>query len=311
MRPEASLIMPAWRPRPDWLRAAVLSALDEPGCEVELIVVDDGSEERVEPLLAEVDDPRLRVIRIDHAGPYAARNAGVAASRGEYLRFVDADDVVAPGSTGRLLALARGVDGSLSYGATLMCDEALAPERLISSELEGWVAEQCVLGAFDVYIVSILFPRAVVERAGPWDESAFHVSGDWDFGLRALEHGPVRRLDEVVTHYRRHARSVTRTADVAAGGFAARLVVDRYFDRHPEQRGGDLERRAYLRVHLDRAEAHASLGEHRLAARELAAASGRDPRAAAAAAARWGVARLRAVTRRVATRAPRRSTPPS
>ena len=91
--------MPAWRPREDWLRAAVASALDEEACPLELVVVDDGSEEPVAPLLEDVIDPRLRVVRIEHGGSAPARNAGGAASRGTHIRYVDADDVVEPGST--------------------------------------------------------------------------------------------------------------------------------------------------------------------------------------------------------------------
>jgi glycosyltransferase involved in cell wall biosynthesis len=300
-----SLIMPAWRPRADWLRKAVASALEEDGCELELIVVDDGCEEPVSPLLAEVADPRLRILRIDHAGPYAARNAGIAAARGTLVRFVDSDDVVEPGSTGRLAALAGGEGERLAYGATLMCDEDLAPTRTVSSELEGDVTATCVLGGFEVFLTAIVFPRTVIERAGRWEETAFAVSGDWDFVLRAVEQAPVRRLDEVVARYRRHSSSITKSADVAAGARAGRLVLDRYFARHPEQRGSSLERRAYSRLHLDRARAHASLGERRPAARQLALAARRDPAAALAAAGSLGAARLRPLIARASRRGSR------
>jgi len=77
-----SLVMPVWRPRPGWLREAVVSALQEHACQIELIVVDDACEEPVAGLLAGIEDPRLRVLRIEHAGPYGARNAGIAAARG-------------------------------------------------------------------------------------------------------------------------------------------------------------------------------------------------------------------------------------
>ncbi len=275
-----SLIMPVWRPRGDWLRDAVASALEERECELELIVVDDGSDEPVAPLLAEVGDARLRVIRIDHAGPYAARNAGIAAARGAFLRFIDADDIVAPGSTSRLLAIATEGKDVVAYGATLMCDEALVPQKVFTSELHGDAVQACVLGGFEVFLVSFLFPRAVVDRAGPWEETGFRVSGDWDFVLRALEQAPVRGLGEVVTRYRRHGASITKSSNVAAGAAAGRLVLDRYFARHPELHGTSLERRAYFRLHIDRARDHAWLGEPWLAANELARAARRDPAAA-------------------------------
>jgi glycosyltransferase involved in cell wall biosynthesis len=56
--PLVSLVMPVWRPRPDWLLQAVRSALAQRDCELELIVVDDGNAEPLDALLAEVRDPR-------------------------------------------------------------------------------------------------------------------------------------------------------------------------------------------------------------------------------------------------------------
>lgn len=301
MTPDVSLVMPAWRPRPDWLRAAVTSALDEAECDLELLVVDDGSDQPVAPLLAEVGDSRLRVMRVEHGGPYAARNAALREVRGAYVRFVDSDDLVEPGSTGRLLERVRDEPGAIAYGATMMCDEDLAPGEVFTSDVEGDASETCVLGGFEVFVVSLLFPRAVLDRSGPWEESAFPVSGDWDFVLRALEQAPVRRIEGVVTRYRRHRGSVTGVADVAAGAEAAQLVLDRYFGRNPAKRGTDLERRAYLRVHLDRAEAHAWAGQPGPAARQLVLAGRRDPRAALAAA-----GRISALASRRAARALRR-----
>lgn len=304
-----SLVMPVWRPRREWLHEAVGSALDEHACDLELIVVDDGNEQPVAELLGDVEDDRLRLLRVEHAGPYAARNAGLAAARGDFVRFVDADDVVEPGSTGRLLALARSGSGELlAYGATLMCDEALAPQRVVTAQTEGLVAHECVLGGFEVFLVSILYPRTVLERVGPWEETAFSVSGDWDYVLRALEEAPVRRLDEVVTRYRRHPSSVTKTARVAAGADAGRLVLDRYFERHPDELGTALERLAYANLHIDRARTHAWARQPREALGQLRLAARRDPIAASAAVARFGAERTRDLIAR-ARRRERRAPP--
>ena len=251
--------MPVREPRADWFRHAVASALEERGCELELLVVADGGGEAVEPMLAGIDDPRLRLLVAERGGPYAARNAGLRAAAGTHVRFVDSDDVVEPGSTGRLLELVGEREDVVSYGATLMCDERLEPGRTVTSALEGDVTEACVLGGFHVYVVSMLFPRRVVELAGEW-ETAFRISGDWDFVLRALEHAEARRLDETVTRYRRHGDSITRRADVAAGAEAGRLVLERYFARNPQPSGSTLARRAYVRLYVDRARAHAWQG---------------------------------------------------
>ena len=284
MSPLVSLIMPVRLIRREWLLEAVGSALDEHEVAVELVVVDDASPESVQEALEPVRDPRLRVIRIAHAGPYGARNSGLAAAAGDWVRFVDSDDLVTRGSTGRLFKAAAG-ERVIAYGGTLVCDEQLTPRRLIASSLEGSVEAPCVLGRFDVRVVSMLFPRDVVDAAGQWDPS-FRVSGDWDFVLRTVELAPVRPVDVIATQYRRHAASVTRTADVAAGERARERIVDRYFERRPEQLGGASSQEVRLNLLLDSAAAYAHHVERRAALARLARASTIRPAAAAAAAAR-------------------------
>jgi succinoglycan biosynthesis protein ExoO len=248
--------MPVWRPRRDWLDAAVRSALAD-GAVSELVVVDDGCPTPVDGLLA-VSDPRVRVVRADHGGPSAARNAGLAVAAGDWIRFVDADDVVVAGSTARMLARADGAS-AIVHAATVVCDEELRPSHTIASLLEGDVARACVLGAFEVRVVSMLFPHVVVDAAGPWDTS-FDVSGDWDFVLRCVERSPVVRDAGVAAYYRRNDASVSRAASVGAGEAARARIVDGFVERHPEERGGPVERAARAEALAGAARGFASRG---------------------------------------------------
>src|SRR5437763_15284450 len=95
--PVVSFVMPARQPRRDWLEAAVTSVLSEEGCDVELLVVDDGSPEPVERVLEGSDDPRLRVLRVDHGGISHALNAALSGAAGEHCRVTGAEEVLGPG----------------------------------------------------------------------------------------------------------------------------------------------------------------------------------------------------------------------
>jgi glycosyltransferase involved in cell wall biosynthesis len=274
-----SLVMPVWQPRRDWLRHAVDAALAHRDCEIELIVVDDGSPGSVAGLLSDVDDPRLRVLRIEHGGGARARNAGVAAARGAYLRFIDADDEIVPESTARLVELVGGRDDVIAYGATMFCDPDLKPLWRMTSRVQGDAVEACLLGRFTTRPHAFLFPRRVIERTGGWD-SEFPVSGDWDFILRALEHGTVRGTPEVATLYRRHSGGITGDPD--EGELGARMVVDRYFERHPEQRGSRLQERADARLLAHAGRIHAMHGRWRHGLRKMVSAARHDPSAVSA-----------------------------
>ena len=245
--PLVSLVMPAWNPDPAWLRQAISSALAQEGCEIELIVVDDGSDIPVEELLDGVDDDRMRVRRVAHGGAARARNAGIEIARGEYFRFIDCDDVIPRDSTSHLLAIAGNDDAVIAYGATLACDEDLRPQSVIGSTLQGGVAESCLLNRFAMTIHSLLFPRSIVEEIGPW-ESSLVVSEDWDYSLRAFERASVRGDRRIATHYRIHPLMNSRNVTEAIRGY--RVVVDRYFERNPERRNESLHRRAMALFHL-------------------------------------------------------------
>jgi Glycosyl transferase family 2 len=273
-----SLIMPAWQPRPDWLGEAVGAALAQRDCQLELLVVDDGSPEPVADLLARFDDERLRNIRIDHAGATAATNAGIAAARGDYMRFIDADDVIDRDSTTRLLELIGGRDDVIAYGATVFCDENLRPLWRMTSDIEGDAVIPCLLGRFTTRPHAFLFPRQVVEATGEWS-TELTVSEDWDFILRALEHAEVRGTHAVATFYRRHPGGLT--SDPAQGERGARAVIDGYFQRHPEQLGTRTERRARARMLALIGRVYLTHGERGKGVGYLARSAVRDPSAIA------------------------------
>jgi glycosyltransferase involved in cell wall biosynthesis len=269
-----SHLLPVWNARRDWLLASVRSVLAQDGCELELVVVDDGSEVPVHEVLAEISDRRLRVVRTEHVGVSHARNVAVEQARGDFLRFVDGDDVLPRSSAAQLVAVGRR-EGALAYGWTTFCDERLRPLWTMRCDVAGDAVEACLLGRFNARLPAILFPRRVVEAIDGWDP-AFRVSGDWDYVLRALEVAPVVNVPATVAYYRKHGSSVTaRGAGAAAGGA---LVLDRYLARHPDERGTSLERRA--RAGVDATAARALLARRRVrdgvAAAARAAAA--DPR---------------------------------
>jgi glycosyltransferase involved in cell wall biosynthesis len=273
-----SLIMPAWQPRVDWVNEAVGGALAQRDCELELLVVDDGSPQPVVDLLSSLDDARLRLIRVDHAGRTAATNTGIRAARGDYMRFIDADDVIAPDSTARLLELIGGRDDVIAYGATMFCDENLRPLWRMTSDVEGDAVIPCLLGRFTTRPHAFLFPRRVIEATGDWF-TELTVSEDWDFILRALEHAEVRGTHEVATYYRRHAGGLT--SDPEEGERGAQLVVAGYFQRHPEQRGTRIERRARARMLALIGRVYLTHGERRKGLGKLARSAAHDPSALA------------------------------
>ena len=230
--------------------------------------------------LGPVDDPRLRVVRIEHGGTAAARNAGIAHARGRLIRFIDADDVLEPDSTARLAALIGVRNDVVAHGTTVVSDEELRPLRMIASSLEGDVVVPCLLGKFDVRHVSMLFPRRVVELAGPWF-GGYHISEDWDFVLRALEHATVRGGPGTATllqpsRGRAPASPRSRSARTAPGSSSGTSSATRN-SAEPASSA-----RLLAAADLDPAAAYAALGHRRGRVRLRRAARARPVQAASA-----------------------------
>ncbi len=92
-----SIIVPVYQVR-DYLKECVDSLCVQTYTNLEILLMDDGSDDGSEKLCDELQrrDQRVRTFHLEHVGVSAARNAGIDASRGEWISFVDADDWVAP-----------------------------------------------------------------------------------------------------------------------------------------------------------------------------------------------------------------------
>ncbi|MGH8156946.1 MAG: glycosyltransferase family 2 protein [Rhodanobacter sp.] len=113
-----SVIMPVYNAAA-WLPRAIDSVLAQTHANVELVAVDDGSQDDSAAILAAFAraDARVRVQRQPNGGVAAARNVGVAAARGDYIAFLDADDWWHPVKLERQLADMRESGALISYAA--------------------------------------------------------------------------------------------------------------------------------------------------------------------------------------------------
>jgi succinoglycan biosynthesis protein ExoO len=113
--PDVSFIMAAFNTAP-YVRAAVESALRQADVDVEVILVDDGSSDRTADIVADlaVQDPRITLMRRERqGGASVARNAAIDMARGAWIAILDADDLVAPERSRRLLDLAAATSADI------------------------------------------------------------------------------------------------------------------------------------------------------------------------------------------------------
>jgi hypothetical protein len=118
-----SVIMPVFNME-RYVEAAVASVLAQSYEDFELIIVDDGATDRSVEICKGFDDARVRILHQRNRGLAAARNAGIRESRGEYIAFIDADDLWAPGKLGCHLAHLNSQPAvGVSYSCAAYIDE--------------------------------------------------------------------------------------------------------------------------------------------------------------------------------------------
>jgi glycosyltransferase involved in cell wall biosynthesis len=184
------------------LQAGLRSVLGQRNVDLEVIVVDDGSRDDTPQWLGQVGDPRLRVLRHEVAtGVATARNHGIAAARGEWLAFLDDDDLWAPDKLCRQLATAEEASADLVYVGAFQTDSSRRVTALLAcpeaSSLGSRIYEHNVLPAGQS---SVIVRREVLDRVGGFDPRLAHFA-DWDMWIRLVEQARCAACPEPLVAY--------------------------------------------------------------------------------------------------------------
>lgn len=213
--PTVSVIIPALNAEA-YIGQAVASALASQGVAVEVIVIDDGSDDGTWQVL-EGFDARVRKVRQSRGGPYRARNLGAQLARGEWLAFLDADDDWRPDKLARQLAAADDQTG-LVYTDRLNFGDCARVKELQSDSVTLWdgdVFEPLLQGNF-ITLSSVLMRKSWFDKLGGFSVTQRGV-GDWDLWLRyAAAGGRVKLCREPLTRYRIHPGQMSGELDERA-----------------------------------------------------------------------------------------------
>jgi glycosyltransferase involved in cell wall biosynthesis len=237
--PRISVVIPT-RNRWQLLRARALpAALSQADVDHEVIVVDDASTDETAAQLAAIEDPRVRVVRREQRGGMSgARNTGIEAASGDWVAFLDDDDLWSPRKLTAQLAVADATGADFVYAAAIAVDErGTVLDTLYvppAAELEAKLLQACVVPAGASNVIA---RTARVRSLGGFDEQFVHV-GDWDLWIRLAAVGTAAVCDEVLVAYVLHPTNLhavddpARELDALVGKHAAstparRLSVDR------------------------------------------------------------------------------------
>jgi glycosyltransferase involved in cell wall biosynthesis len=220
--PLVSIVIPYYNQQL-FIAETVLSAKRQTYPSVEIIVVDDGSPVPAEPYLREIDG--IQLFRTENHGCPATRNFGFAKSSGEYLVFLDGDDILSPGAVeAHLKAFAQHPETGLSFGSSSAIDERgeqIRPGHVCRPRRNYFLTflesnPICSPGA-------TMIPRSAFAEAGMFDERLRSQVDDLDLYLRVARKYRVTQHDFCVLAYRLHSNNVSRDQEKLLAGTLAML----------------------------------------------------------------------------------------
>lgn len=200
-----SVIVPTYG-RGSLLKLALDSLLRQTYPIAEIIIVDDGSDD---PLPAELtSSSTVRLIRQPHAGRSAARNTGLQAAQGQFIAFLDDDDILPPESIEkRVRYLIDHPTVDVVYTDALAIDAAGVVlglfQRVNGARPSGQVFAE-MLRQNLAPIHAYLFRRGCLEKTGQFD-TVLDSAEDWDFWLRMAMYYRFAYLDAPLACYRIHS----------------------------------------------------------------------------------------------------------
>jgi glycosyltransferase involved in cell wall biosynthesis len=220
--PTVSILVPCYNSRP-WVEATLESALAQTWQDIEIIAVDDGSTDGTSAHLEPFVTRGVKVVRQPNRGASAARNRALQEAGGDFIQFLDADDLLSPGKIAvqveALKARGRTWVASSSWGRfeTEAADAVLVPEAVWRDQpaIDFLVTSALVNLMFPV--CAWLLPRQLCEAAGPWDETlSMNDDGEYMARVLAASDGIVF-CEQARAYYRSTPTSYSsRRTDVAA-----------------------------------------------------------------------------------------------
>jgi glycosyltransferase involved in cell wall biosynthesis len=210
-RPEISVVIPT-RDRWPVLSVTLAGALRQEDVDLEVIVVDDASVDDTPALLLALDEPRLRIVRHDTSQHVAAtRNSGIAAASGDWIAFLDDDDLWAPHKLRRQLEAAIAGDAVFAWCSGLVVDESRTVTETWAAQDPSDLLARLLRGNWMPAGASNVIARAeVVRRLGGFDERLRHFA-DWDLWIRLAAAGPGAACPEPLVAYVRHDQNMILT----------------------------------------------------------------------------------------------------
>ncbi|MEB3885634.1 glycosyltransferase [Lyngbya sp. CCY1209] len=226
-----SVVIPTYNSEKS-IQSTIQSVLNQTNTDWELIVIDDGSQDKTVEIISQINDPRIQILPYPNAGVSTSRNRGWEQAKGEFIAFLDHDDLwTSEKLESQLRALQEHPDAALAYSWTDHCDDSgnlIARGRHLS--WTGNVYSKLLVDNFLDTASNPLIRKVALDEVGGFDPS-INSSGEWDLWLRLAVRYPFVAVPESQVFHR--ISSSAMSAQIESHKRECLEVTERAFARSP------------------------------------------------------------------------------
>jgi glycosyltransferase involved in cell wall biosynthesis len=214
-----SVIIPTYNVE-NFILETIESVIQQTFSDFEIIVINDGSTDRTLELLNTIKDPRLKIFSYENAGVSVARNRGIARATGEFIAFLDSDDLWTSDKLElQITALQQRPEAGVAYSWTCCIDEQgkfMYHHEKVS--FEGKVYPQLLVKNFFGCGSIPLIRKQAIESVGTFNSSLVPVE-DWDYWLRLAERWHFVLVPKTQIFYRKLTNSLSSKPELMKKSF--------------------------------------------------------------------------------------------
>ncbi|HBE17483.1 MAG TPA: glycosyl transferase family A [Cyanobacteria bacterium UBA11149] len=230
--PLVSIIIPAFNSE-NTVKETIESVLNQTWTDWEIILVNDGSQDSTLEIVNNINDNRLKIFTYSNGGANASRNRGLSHASGEFVSFLDADDLWTPDKLeSQFKALQENPEAAVAYSWTNSIDETgnfLRRGSYITAN--GDIYTKLLLIDFIESGSNPLIRRAALANVGDFDES-LAAAQDWDMWLRLAAQYHFVAVSSVQILYRVSNNSMS--ANILRQEAASLQVIEKSFSNAPQ-----------------------------------------------------------------------------
>lgn len=231
--PKVSIIIPAYNAM-KYLPETLNSVWQQTFTDFEVIIINDGSNDNLEQWVSEIKDSRLRLISQPNQGLSGARNTGILAAKGEYIAFLDADDLWANTKLEKQVkCLEQNQLTGLVYCWTKLMDaQGNLTGRILKSSVKDNVIESILQRNIIGCPSSVLAKTKCLEEVGFFDTNIQYVE-DWEMWIRMASHYQFSVVNEPLVYYRQHPNNWSKNWRLMKEGY--QVVIEKAYSLVPNK----------------------------------------------------------------------------